>query len=84
MSAWDILKLKAVEAILKLPHLAYICLHQQTELDSLCLAGRELGIAPDGEIPISTAILRLVSRPSHSAVLPVHPSRGKASWMTYL
>jgi hypothetical protein len=43
------LELEAMEAALKLPHLARVRLHQWAELCSFRMAGRDLGITPDGE-----------------------------------
>jgi hypothetical protein len=43
------LELEALEAALKLSHLAHVRLHQWAELCSFHLADRELRITPDGE-----------------------------------
>jgi hypothetical protein len=50
LSAGDMLKLEALEAALKLSHLAHVRLHQWAELCSFRLADRELRITPDGEM----------------------------------
>jgi hypothetical protein len=49
LSAGDMLELEAMEAALRLPHLARVRLHQWAELYSFRMAGRELRITPDGE-----------------------------------
>jgi hypothetical protein len=49
LSAGDMLELEALEAALKLSHLARVCLHPRAELCSFRLADRELRITPDGE-----------------------------------
>jgi hypothetical protein len=67
------LKLEAVEAMLKFLHLAHVRLHQWAHAGPACLAGRQQGVTPNGKVGDTntnpTVILRLASRPSHSIVL---------------
>jgi hypothetical protein len=75
------LELEAMDATLKLPHLAaYAFISGLSSVPSTWPAvSRESPQMKRREIPIPAVILRLASKASHSVVLLAHPSHGKAS-----